>query len=567
VYYGTEVGLTGHDDPDDRRPYPWSGADVELRDFYGRLGRLRAEHEALRAGDLVFLHADDDAGTLAFGRRTDAQATITALNLTDQPRAVEVDVEGFLPPGATLTDALGDRVAAVEGTTVAVELPAHGTALLITDPGQDLAAPAAPATLTAASDAQGVELAWEAVADAAGYRVWRSILAGGGYVAVGTVDGPTTTWTDAAVRNGTPVHYVVTAVDEAGNHGGRSPEASALPQVTVQDARLAGDSTVEQALSAVGPFTEVEVTLRADPHSAPAGATVGVRLELGFGPAAETATADAEGWTWAPMTHAADAGGGTETWTGRLEPEEAGEYAVLARISTDAGATWAGVGTEGIAAAAATGTLVASAPADGDPPETPGGLVATSVAETAVGLAWDPVTADDLHRYEILRAAGDGELERIGVATEPVFSDASVSGGQTYRYAVRAQDVSFNRSPESEPIEVGAEARDVAVTFTVSVPDDTPAGDTVYLAGDFQGWDPGGTPMTRVDATTFELTLTFAEATPLQYKYARGTWDAVEKDAGCGEIPNRELTVQHGTDGTLVQADSVARWRDVHACP
>ena len=105
------------------------------------------------------------------------------------------------------------------------------------------------------------------------------------------------------------------------------------------------------------------------------------------------------------------------------------------------------------------------------------------------------------------------------------------------------------------------------MTFTVSVPDDTPAGDTVYLAGDFQGWDPGATPMMRVDATTFALTLTFPEATPLQYKYARGTWDAVEKDAGCGEIPNRELVVQHGTDGTLAQADEVARWRDVHACP
>src|SRR5690606_7298167 len=34
VYYGTEVGLTGHDDPDDRRPYPWGSEDLELRDWY-----------------------------------------------------------------------------------------------------------------------------------------------------------------------------------------------------------------------------------------------------------------------------------------------------------------------------------------------------------------------------------------------------------------------------------------------------------------------------------------------------------------------------------------------------
>jgi hypothetical protein len=54
----------------------------------------------------------------------------------------------------------------------------------------------------------------------------------------------------------------------------------------------------------------------------------------------------------------------------------------------------------------------------------------------------------------------------------------------------------------------------VAVTFTVSVPAMTPTSDDVYIAGDFQGWDPGATPMTRIDATlrallraaVFELT-------------------------------------------------------------
>jgi hypothetical protein len=47
----------------------------------------------------------------------------------------------------------------------------------------------------------------------------------------------------------------------------------------------------------------------------------------------------------------------------------------------------------------------------------------------------------------------------------------------------------------------------------------------------------------------------------------RGDWLAVEKDEGCGEIPNRELTVEHGTEGTLVQDDTVAKWRDIDECP
>jgi hypothetical protein len=200
-------------------------------------------------------------------------------------------------------------------------------------------------------------------------------------------------------------------------------------------------------------------------------------------------------------------------------------------------------------------------------PATPDGLVATSVAETAVTIAWQAIGDDDLFRYEILRGPSADALERVGVSSAPTFTDDSVAGGQTYLYAVRAQDTSYNRSADSATIEVGAEARDVAVTFTVSVPEHTPPDDTVFIAGDFQGWDPGGTPMTRVDATTWEITLTFAEATPLQYKYTRGSWLAVEKDAGCAEIPNRELTVEHGEEGTLAQADTVATWRDVDACP
>lgn len=566
IYYGTEVGLTGHDDPDDRRPYPWGSEDVELRDWYARLGRLRAEHEALRSGELTFLHADDDAGTLAFGRRTDAEAAVTVLNLSDAPASIEVDVEGWLPSGTFLTDQLGGASIQVGADSFAIELDPHGSAVFLTDPGADLAPPAAPANVRATATTGAVELGWEPVDDAAGYTIWRSVLRAGGYVVAGTAEAGETAWTDRGARNGTMHHYVVTAFDAAGNEGDRSPEATALPQLVVGDARLAGGEPIEQPLSAIGPYTDVSVVVRADPYTEIAGPVVGVRLELGFGPASESASADVDAWTWAPMSYADEADDG-ERWTGSLQPEETGAYAVLARISTDGGATWTAVGTEGAGATATTRPLAATPPADREPPEAPSGLVATSVAETAIGLAWDPVAGDDLHRYEILRASGGGALERVGVATEPAFRDTSVSGGQTYRYAVRAQDVSYNRSAESERIEVGAEARDVAVTFTVSVPDDTPAGDTVYIAGDFQGWDPGGTPMNRVDATTFAITLTFAEATPLQYKYARGTWDAVEKDAGCGEIPNRELTVQHGTDGALAQADEVGRWRDVHACP
>jgi glycosidase len=566
IYYGTEAGVTGHDDPDDRRPYPWDAIDTELRDWYASFGQLRAEHEALRTGDLAFLHADDAARTLAFGRRTGSEAAITVLNLGDSPASVDIDVEGWLPSGTALTDAIGGGITQVGADGVAVELGPLGVAVLVTDPGADLAPPAAPPSLTATAGAGRVDLAWEPVEDAAGYTIWRSVLSGGGYVVAGGADGDATTFVDRGVRNGVLAHYVVTAHDAAGNVGPRAPEAVAQPQVEVAEARLTSAEPVAQPLSAVEHGVPIEAFVRIDGYGAREGAAVGVRVELGFAPAGTPLIADGAGWTWSPMSYAAELDGG-DRWTGTVRPEEAGSYEVAGRLSTDGGMTWTPIGTDGFGDAAATRELAATAPADTEPPTVPIGLVATSVADTAVSLAWEPVDDGDLHRYEILRGPDDGELERIGVVDEPAYTDDTVTAGATYRYAVRAQDTSFNQSKASSEIVVGAEAREVAVTFTVMLPANTPPGDTVFIAGDFQGWDPGATPMTRLDATTWEITLTFPEATPLQYKYTRGTWLRVEKDAGCGEIPNRELTVQHGEDGTLGQADEVAKWRDVDACP
>ena len=69
IFYGDEVGLTGQDDPDDRRPYPWGAEDPEVLASYQSLALLREHSVALREGDLTFLGADDAAGTLAYLRR------------------------------------------------------------------------------------------------------------------------------------------------------------------------------------------------------------------------------------------------------------------------------------------------------------------------------------------------------------------------------------------------------------------------------------------------------------------------------------------------------------------
>ena len=571
VYYGTEAGLTGHDDPDDRRPYPWDAVDTELRDWYRTLGQLRLQHASLRTGGLEFVQADDATGTLAYLRRADEEASLVALNLSTEAQTITVDVAGRLPLGAVLVDALSGTSLTVGGDPLSVALPARGAAVLTTAPGTDLRAPDAPAGLAATAASGRVDLAWQPVAGAAGYDVWRSILPGGGYDLVGQT--AETTFADATVRNGTRAHYVVTALDGAGNASPRSAEADALPRLTIADARLEGPAEVSQPLSAVDAGTPIHALVRVDDVTAAAGPTIGIRAQLGVGraPGDDPAT----DYAWSEMAFAGDVDG-ADRLVGAVRPEELGSFNAVLRVSTDDGATWAYADRGGVVTAEGQPwgyrpdqavTLTAVAPADTDPPPAPAQPRIATVGASSLTLTWEPVTAPDLHRYEVSRGSSPGgPYERIGTATEPTFTDDTVATGAAYVYVVTAVDTSFNRSAYSTEIAASAQTRAVAVTLVVTVPPNTPAADTVFIAGDFQGWDPAATPMTRVDERTWSITLPFTEGDTPLYKFTRGSWEAVEKDASCGEIPNRTVSVTYGSEGAQEVPGTVEAWRDVNQC-
>ena len=75
-----------------------------------------------------------------------------------------------------------------------------------------------------------------------------------------------------------------------------------------------------------------------DGVTAAAGATIGIRAQLGFGD--PTAGDPATAYRWTDMAWDSDVGG-ADRLVGAVRPEELGAHDVLLRISTDGGATWA----------------------------------------------------------------------------------------------------------------------------------------------------------------------------------------------------------------------------------
>ena len=113
IYYGTEAGMWGGDDPDDRKPMVWEDLtyeaesrdprgrpreadevrfDRELFDFYKSIIELRKQHVPLRRGDFQVLSADDERGMFVFARSLDGETVVVAINRSDEAHSIRVEL-------------------------------------------------------------------------------------------------------------------------------------------------------------------------------------------------------------------------------------------------------------------------------------------------------------------------------------------------------------------------------------------------------------------------------------------------------------------------------------------
>lgn len=114
VYYGDEIGMTGGEDPDNRRDFPPgafapAGRTPEQESIWSyvrQLASLRRGSEALRHGDSLLLH--QSAQSLVIARRAASGAVVAAFHNTSAPEEITLDVSPLNPgAGAVLTPALG----------------------------------------------------------------------------------------------------------------------------------------------------------------------------------------------------------------------------------------------------------------------------------------------------------------------------------------------------------------------------------------------------------------------------------------------------------------------------
>ena len=590
IYYGDEVGLVGppaigdsawQDDPYNRQPYPWlenglgmpfytslkSQANQDaLFQYYQVLTTARNSHAALRTGSFDTLKVDNDNKVYAYGRRAAdfSDAAVVILNRKDTAQDIVVDVAGYLPVGAELDNVLNDAapVYLVDASgQLTVNVPPMSGAVLVYSGGATLNPPAVPTNVQVTNEGNGtLTLSWDAAGLPADveYIIERSLASGGGYSQAGTT--ADITFTDSGLTNAQIYYYVIrTRHLASGLTSEASVEVSGMPHLIIGWAGNMTPTTLTRSLSAT-PSDPVYAQVWIDGESAKPGATPTLLAQIGYG----ATGSDPTGWTtW----HAAaynTAGEGTfgnnDEFMGTLMPDAVGSYDYTYRFSTTAGRVWTYLSDRGV--------ITITAPADTIAPNPPTELHLIDFGRSYLTLGWSAPADLDVYAYDVYRSDVSGSgFVKLGRTLAPLteFTDDAVITGQTYYYYVVTVDTSFNTSQPSAEFSAVPQAKIVNVTINVTVPQGTPP--TVYFsrvisnntAGD---WNPAGHAMTQVNDTLWTTTFRLEDGTKVDFKFARGSWETVEKDAAGAEINNRSLTAAYGTDGNQVLDFIVERWRD-----
>ena len=91
-----------------------------------------------------------------------------------------------------------------------------------------------------------------------------------------------------------------------------------------------------------------------------------------------------------------------------------------------------------------------------------------------------------------------------------------------------------------------------------SVPSYSNAADNIFLAGSFNNWEPSNSTYLMTNNGDGNYSITFETSGLIEFKFTKGSFLMVEKDANCQEIANRTYTINSNQTLNL----QIANWRD-----
>jgi alpha-amylase len=130
LYYGTETGMEGGHDPDNRRMMDFE-SHPQVRAHFQQLSEIRAGSEALRRGQQLEMWVDDKV--YAFARRLPDQEAIAVINNSPEPSQRQIPLREGSPlhEGQKVKDALSGREFSIKNGKLDVELGPRSALILL----------------------------------------------------------------------------------------------------------------------------------------------------------------------------------------------------------------------------------------------------------------------------------------------------------------------------------------------------------------------------------------------------------------------------------------------------
>ena len=103
--------------------------------------------------------------------------------------------------------------------------------------------------------------------------------------------------------------------------------------------------------------------------------------------------------------------------------------------------------------------------------------------------------------------------------------------------------------------------------ITVKAPPSTPAGDKIFIAGSHEtmgGWKASGAELIKISEYTWRFAARLDKDSEIEFKFTRGDFAKVEKDAKGHEIPNRKLFFNLVAGENKIDC-AVEAWADINA--
>lgn len=194
------------------------------------------------------------------------------------------------------------------------------------------------------------------------------------------------------------------------------------------------------------------------------------------------------------------------------------------------------------------------------------GLYSYTVSEDGVGQKL----------FAVHNLTGEAKKLTFDYDATDLISGTKIAAGSEFTFAPFASAV-FEytggkipaKIPYNPPVE--AETKEYTLTFKMTLPENTPEDEPIYMVGTFNNWTVADPlyELKRTSKTTAEITIK-TEGTvgkQMQYKFNRGTWDKREQDAEgndlIGDLHKENRYYEFTPNAVDTISGTIEKWSDI----